>query len=251
MNDQKNTLSQKFLLATSLLSLSLVFSSQLPTMAQEAPQKIASTINITFDPPKENQPQATKGGASRGDRCALDAQAVSQPFTPLLPDTNYGLTTASHPTLLVHIPATSAQSVFLTLQNDKGEEVYQTILPISTQSGVVSLDLPQEAPALETDKNYQWSIALMCDQKLRPDSPVVQGYVKRVAAESTLAKQLASATPIEMAALYGQAGIWYETVATLAELRQAEPENQELVTAWNNLLNSVGLEKVVNAQLMN
>jgi hypothetical protein len=250
MNRQKNTLPQKFLLATSLLSLSLNFSSHLPIMAQEAPQKIASTLNITFDPPKDNQPQATKGGATRGDRCALDEGTVSQPFTLLLPDTNYGLTTASHPTLLVNIPTTSAQSVFLALETENGEEVYQTILPIGTQSGIASLDLPPEAPALETGKNYKWSIALMCDRKLRPDSPIVQGYVKRVEAESALAKQLENATPIEMAALYGQAGIWYETVATLAKLRQAEPDNQQLVTAWNNLLNSVGLKEVANAELM-
>ena len=251
MHKPKNILMPKFLLATSLLTFSLVLMNQLVIQAQDAPKKIVTTFDITFDPPKESQPQATKGGASRGGQCALDSQEIAVPFTALLPASNHGLTVESHPTLLVHIPATSAEYVFLTLQHENEEEPYQTILPIGNhKSGIVSLEIPEEAPALETGKNYKWSFALMCDNKLRPDSPVIEGFIQRVQPETELATQLEGATPLEMAALYGKAGIWYETVATLAQLRQASPQNQELVTAWNNILNSAGLEKVAKAELI-
>jgi hypothetical protein len=90
----------------------------------------------------------------------------------------------------------------------------------------------------------------MCDNKLRPDSPIIAGYIERVQPESELTAQLEGATPVEMAALYGKAGIWYETIATLAQLRKAEPQDRELMNAWNSILNSVGLEKVADARLM-
>ena len=90
----------------------------------------------------------------------------------------------------------------------------------------------------------------MCDNKLRPDSPIVEGYIERVQPEPELTAQLEGATPVEKAALYGKAGIWYETVATLAQLKEAEPQNQELINAWDSILNSVGLEKVSNARLI-
>lgn len=250
MKKQKLSWDKKTLLATSLISCTLVFASQLATQAQNPSSTITTAFNITFDPPNESQPRVTKGGASRGSQCAIDSQEVSQPFTPVLPDTNHGLTTASHPTLLAYIPDTSARSVFLSIQDDNEEEIYQSVLPIGDRSGVISLEIPQEAPALETGKTYKWSFALMCDNKLRPDSPIVEGYIERVQPEPELTAQLEGATPVEMAALYGQAGIWYETVATLAQLKEAEPQNQELINAWDSILNSVGLEKVANARHM-
>lgn len=249
MNQQKHTLLPKSLLVVSL-SLSLISLTQLPIRAEVTSTKTTNnTFNITFEPPNENQPLSTKGGASRGDQCAIDSQE-SLPFIPLLPATNHGLTTAPHPTLLAYIPNTSAQSVFLSIQDENEEEIYQGVLPIGNQSGIVSLDVPQEAPALETGKTYKWSFALMCDNKLRPDSPIIEGYIERVQPKPELAAQLEGATPVEMAALYGKAGIWYETVATLAQLREAEPQNRELIDAWNSILNSVGLEKVADARIM-
>ena len=250
MNNKKYTVLQKSILVSSLVSLSFGMVNLLPVQANDMSNKVASAFNITFDPPNESQPKATKGGASRGSQCAIDSQDTIDPFAPLLPTTNIGLTTATHPTLLVHIPATSAQSIFLTLQDENEDQVYQTILPISNKSGIIGLNIPKEAPALETGKSYKWSFALMCDNKLRPDSPVVQGYVKRVQLQSQLSNQLEEATPLEMAALYGKAGIWYETIATLAQLRQNQPQNNDLETAWNNLLISVGLEEVAKAELV-
>ena len=250
MNQQKYTLLPKSLLVVSLISLSLISLTQLPIQAEvTSTKKTNNTFNITFEPPNEDRPQLTKGGASRGDRCAIDSQE-SLPFIPLLPATNHGLTTTSHPTLLAYIPNTSAQSVFLSIQDENEEEIYQGVLPIGNQSGIISLDVPQEAPALETGKTYKWSFALMCDNKLRPDSPIIEGYIERVQPESELTAQLEGATPVEMAALYGKAGIWYETIATLVQLREAEPQNKELMNAWNSILNSVGLEKVADARLM-
>lgn len=250
MKKLSSILFKKTFLITSLLSCTFVFASQLATQAQDPATKIVTAFNITFDPPDRSQPRTTKGGASRGDQCAIDSQEIVLPFMPLLPTTNHGLTTAAHPTLVAHIPDTSAQSVFLNIQDENEEAIYQNVLPIGDRYGIVGIAVPQEAPALQTGKTYKWSVALMCNNKLRPDSPVIEGYIERIQPESELTAQLEGATPVEMAALYAKAGIWYETVATLAQLREAEPQNQELINAWDSVLDSVGLEKVANAQLM-
>ena len=231
----------KSLPVITLLSCSIV--SSLPTVVQAG-------VGVTFDPPTTNKPVQSSGGASRGDHCAVDAQNTEIPLTPLLPATQQGLTVASHPTFLVYIPPTTAKNAFFALRDKAEEYDYQTILPISERSGVISLQLPQSAPDLEVGKNYQWSLVLMCDEKLRPDSPVAQGYITRIKPEFQLSKKLQAANELESAALYGEAGIWYETVATLAKLKSAQPQDSKVSATWEQFLTSVGLEDVAKAQLV-
>ncbi len=47
---------------------------------------------------------------------------------------------------------------------------------------------------------------------------MIQGQIQRVEMTPSLSDRLKNANPLETAALYGEAGIWYETVATLAQL---------------------------------
>lgn len=243
---------KKYLLFSLLLCSSTAIASYSEVDAQEPANKVANAFDITFEPPKENQPRATRAGASRGNQCAVDSHNVTEPFIPLLPSNDYGLTVASHPTILAHVPDSSAEYIFFTLQDENNEEAYQTILPIGSEPGIISISIPSEAPGLETGKTYKWSFALMCDNKLRPDSPIVEGFVKRVNAEPYLAAKLenSKAETIQKAALYGKAGIWYETISTLAQLRQAQPQDPDLNLAWNNLLNDVGLENIANAEIV-
>ena len=205
---------------------------------------------ITFEPPEADKPAQSSGGASRGNQCPLNAQNTNLPLTPLLPATQQGLTVASHPTLLVYIPPTTATEAFFALRDESEEYDYQTIMPIGDRSGVISLKVPGSAPDLEVGKDYQWSLVLMCDSKLRPDSPIAQGKITRIKPEFQLTEQLKAANEIESAALYGKAGIWYETVATLAKLKTAQPEDNQVSATWEELLTSVGLQDVAKAELV-
>ena len=229
----------KSLPVITLLSCSIV--SSLSTAVQ---------AEITFEPPKTDRPVQSSGGASRGSQCDLDAHNLEIPITPLLPTTQQGFTVASHPTLLVYVPQTTATKALFALRDETEEYDYQTVLPISDRSGVISLQLPQSAPDLEIGKDYQWSLVLMCDNQLRPDSPVAQGYITRVKPEFQLNKQLQVANELESAALYGEAGIWYETVATLAKLKAAKPQDNKVSATWEQFLISVGLQDIAKAQLV-
>ncbi len=57
-------------------------------------------------------------------------------------------------------------------------------------------------------------------------------------------------TKLEQAALYAEAGIWYETIATLAQLKQEQPNNSNLLSVWEEILTSVGLGELAQAEFV-
>ena len=221
-------------------------------LAQENSNSVsARSFKVTFNPPAGDQPQRSTGGASRSiGQCINQAENSDVPLVPLLPTSAKGLTVASHPTVLAYLPGTSAEKVFFSWRDEQNNDHYQAILPIEHQAGIISLTLPEDAPPLEIGKNYQWALAVMCGGKLKPDSPMIQGQIQRVTIESTLSDRLKNADALETAAIYGEAGIWYETIATLAKLQITEPNNPSLTSNWQELLTSVGLEQVATTSLI-
>ena len=120
----------------------------------------------------------------------------------------------------------------------------------SDRAGIVSVTLPNEAPALDLNHEYQWSLILMCDGKLRPDSPVVQGDIMRVAADSNLKDWLAQADLLESAAIYNKAGLGSKTVSSSGKLKCTNTQTHSISYSWKNLLKNVGLEKVAKAEFV-
>ncbi|MGB5710889.1 MAG: DUF928 domain-containing protein, partial [Waterburya sp.] len=219
--------------------------SDLSTMPTQSTQ-----FKVTFDPPAEDMPKRTTGGASRTiSQCVNQLEYGDIPFSALLPASTRGLTAASHPTILAYLPETDAQKVFFSWREENNQDHYQAILPIANRGGIISLNLPENAPPLEVGKNYQWAIAIMCDDRLQPDSPMVQGQVQRVELASAIESRLDNDISLNNAALYGETGLWYEMLATLAQLKTAQPNNQNLALNWSNLLSSVGLAEVAEAPL--
>ena len=205
---------------------------------------------ITFEAPQGTKPKQTVGGASRGEYCPHSATEQDLPLTPLLPVNSRSLTVESHPTMLVYVPETSANTALLSVRDADEDYDYQAMVEIGDGAGIVSVSLPNDAPALEIDREYQWSLILLCDNKLRPDSPVVQGDVMRVATDSYLADKLARADLLESAVLYASEGVWYDTVHSMAQLKTANPKDLTIDSSWQGLLESVGLGDVAKAKLV-
>jgi Domain of Unknown Function (DUF928) len=110
--------------------------------------------------------------------------------------------------------------------------------------------LPTDAPSLEKGKTYKWSFVLMCDNVLRPDSPLVEGQIERTQMNAEAIAQLEKATPLQRAAFYGEAGIWYETLTVLADARHLQPENADLELVWQDFLRSVELGAIASQPLL-
>lgn len=244
MNKFHKILKSTRLLVFLTIELSIILGVNNTLFAETNSNSSNKQKTVTFVPPGELKPKNSVGGASRSSTCNVEADSTVC-LTPLIPNNNLGLTVESHPSFLVYIPKNSrTKTGYFSIRNSNDDDYYQTIISLENKAGIVKITLPSDAPGLKVDKDYKWSLAMMSDRLLKPDTPFIQGYVKRVDSEAQLQEQLAAATPLEKAYLYGKAGLWYETVATLASLREVSPNDANIRMQWQELLNSVGLEKV-------
>jgi len=215
-------------LTLSVLAFSLSLTAPSPIFAQ------------TYVPPDRGLPGRREGGGTRGI-------CLAQPtLTALMPPTNFGRTTRADPTLYWYIPQNRAGAAEFELLNEKEETVYKTQVPLSHQSGVIQITLPSANPVavLEVGKTYHWYFSLVCDPQDRSGDVITEGWIERSAPDATLTHRLDKATGGDRAALYAEAGIWYDALDTLAELRTLSPNDPTVVRSWNNLLTSVGLNKI-------
>lgn len=217
---------------------------------------------ITFNPPRRGAPPATIGLGSRGD-CLENRQDTLRVLAPnadiaALPgSSSLGLTTEAYPSLFVYVPAyqTSAQGLSLRLMQvasgDREVELYHQTFALPSTAGIVQLQpAPSQIPALQIGQQYHWYVSMVCSSVDQSGNPVIEGWTERISPDQTLSAQLHGATPLDKAMLYGQAGIWQDTLTTLAELRRAYPNDPTLRDNWRELLQSVGLGAIANAPLL-
>lgn len=107
-------------------------------------------------------------------------------------------------------------------KNNNG--IYQTTFALKGTPGIINFSLPLTAPPLEIGKDYQWSFAMICKPEDRLQDRVVRGWLRRTKPKPALMSQLKEAVPQERIALYAAAGIWYDELTTLYELRRSQPD---------------------------
>lgn len=209
-------------------------------------------ISLKFKVPKRGAPSSTAGGASRG-ACLLDNKAAgSKNLTSLMPPTKLGLTWAERPSFFVYVPQSSARTAgFLLLSDDDTEIVYETTIVLPSQAGVLRFDLPADAPPIQVGKQYHWFMTTLCDTTTGlSGSPTVEGWLERSTPDAALRKTMQKTLLSDRPALYAEAGIWYETLATLADLQRQAPQNSKFRKDWQALLQSVGLEAIATEPLL-
>lgn len=198
---------------------------------------------VNFKPPKVDAPENRRGGATRSDDCKLSKKTIKA----LLPANNLGLTVEKYPTFFIYIPPASSRLVEFELrEGSKNQVVYKTRFVAPNNPGVISFSLPKNKSVepLEVGKNYRWFFSVICNPEDRAEDIFVQGWVQRIEPSATLVSQLEKAPPRDRPNIYAEAGIWHETLATLAELRYSNPQDVTLVNDWKELLKSVGLSDV-------
>lgn len=230
------------------LTLSLsVFSAAAQVQAQLQPVAKTWQISQAFKPPERGTPTTTIGGASRGSACLKEKKALKG----LIPENKLGLTFAEHPTFYWSVPLTTVKTAQLTLFTGQGKKVlYETNLTIPNKAGIISFTLPADAPPLEVGKTYHWYLSLICDDSDYSNNPRVEGWVERTKPESPLMEKLAKADLQKLPTLYAEAGIWYEALDSLVQLRRTQPNDLKTRLDWKQFLNSVGLNAIANEPLI-
>ena len=202
---------------------------------------------LAFVPPNWGAPGNRQGGATRGG-CASGNKSL----TALVPATNLGMTTAEYPELYFYIPKTSAQTLELALSDENEREIYKTAVAPNRTPGIVKISFAdfKDLPPLKSQKKYHWYVSLICDSSDRSADISVDGWVQRIQPDPMLASELQRSTAKESVSLYAVNGIWYDTVAALAQTRQSSPTSSLLAKDWKDLLTSVGLEGIASEPLV-
>ncbi|MDY6939594.1 MAG: DUF928 domain-containing protein [Cyanobacteriota bacterium] len=207
------------------------------TPDESAPRNSASggvRGGVEFSTPDESAPRTSASGGVRGNELPA--------LTPLLPPTQYGQTVSARPTFYVYVPPTASKQVFFSIQDDRGNPLYHTMLEISGEGGTIGVTLPENGPELAVGTNYLWAFApIEPDGILRPDNFSVIGWVQRTEASVNIEDP---SNPVKVATAYGASGLWYDTLEVLASAQLERPGDETLKGEWNDLLEQVGLESV-------
>ncbi len=219
-----------------------------PPADNAAPQRTTggASRRVIFTAPEESMLEQLNSESTRGNTYGSSGAIAlaSQSMLAILPESFYGTTLEERPTILAYVPASTAQTAVFSLKDEAKNLHYQMSVPVSSEGGLVKIQLPEAAPALEVGKSYQWYLALQLDGELTPASPFVDGWVKRIEPSAAVANALTQGNQLANIELLGAQGIWYDTAAQLAALHLAQPTNPEIAQHWDELLESVGLSEI-------
>ncbi len=230
------------------------------------------TRAVEFTPPDRGTPGALEPGGTRA-RAPFEApfpieeglgstrgctvtNGDDREFAALVPDTpeTIGVTTQEYPTVYAYVPETDGKvEVEFTLSDKDYNDLYTLSFEVDSRGEIIPFQLPRSVnlPPLPTQEPYLWSVTLICNPADPAANSFVEGWIGRFQPTETFVSDLSSGSGLTKAALYADAGVWYEAIDTLAQLRQANPNNAAVQEQWENLLRSVGLEDYADAPLRN
>lgn len=221
----------RFLIAALALALAWI-----PTASAESKQGTdVSAAPPLYQLPKVGKPTGRVGGGRRGDVAALPAVYA------LVPD-HVGYSASSQPVLYWYMSEQAKGDVLfeLTLIDEKSvDPLIDRRFTAPRKPGLQRVDLSTLGVRLEPGQEYQWSISLVPDPKDRSKDLVATGWIEVVPPPDGMADRLAAAGPGGAAAVYGEAGLWYDTLdATMAQADRGDAQAQGQLAG---LLKQVGL----------
>lgn len=219
-------------------------STLLPAIAE--PNRVKT--NFRYQPPRRGIPRSTQGTGSRG--CP---QSMAIGLNLLVPVDHTAETVSGRPTFVWQVAQVPSEAVeFALVEDGVAEPVFVQQVQIQS-SGIVQLQLPPSAPELTPGKEYRWSVSLVCNPNRRSSDVFAQGWIQRVAAPAQLKQQLAaigredSADALrQRAAIYANAGLWYDAIAMLSTAQDAAPGNSSIREDLTALLDQAGLMQIAS-----
>lgn len=190
-------------------------------------------------PTKQQARAGARGTYSQGKK----------PLTALVPANEVALTVAKHPTFFFYVPQTPTQAEFV-LWDENNDVFYKSTFTVTGSPGIVSLNLPADRPPLEVGKEYHWKFSMILNPQKRSIDLAVEGWTQRIEPSQTLVNELEKATPQAAPAIYAAAGIWHETLTSLAELRRSSANDSMLVNDWAALLESIEIDEIAQEPLV-
>lgn len=197
-------------------------------------------------------PTRTQSGATRGDLvCPLTESTL--PLVAVVPRDTFGVTLKSHPTFVFHLPTITTGAtpppVEFVIRDLDDNDIYKARFTTTGEGGIASITLPENSgvKGLELNKDYRWSVAVICQMNDRGRDLVTEGLIQRIPVLPELAPSVMSGkSAIEQAELLRNASIWYDAVALMVETQRTNPS----LSQWGGLLQAVGLRDFVNQPIL-
>ncbi len=208
-----------------------------------------SKINFSLPiPPSRGIPLGRHtGGGSRG---FCQNQQNLMALVPLNNQPVWGKTISTHPEFLFYLPQGSV--IEFVLQDEQDNYIHYTNLQVSSDSeGIVSIPIPKTAKPLEPNKNYQWTLSVSCKNNNSDAFLYVKGSIEKADLQAGIKPQLEQADELEKAVIYAREGIWYDLIATLAQLRRDNPNDKQINIMWTELLEQVNLTEISSQPILN
>ncbi|AFY74532.1 protein of unknown function (DUF928) [Synechococcus sp. PCC 7502] len=174
-------------------------------------------------------PQNSLGGTTRSDSCKSNCPIV------LVPADTIPLTASAKPSFLFYVPSMKEGKALFQLFDQQDDKVFQTTFDLTATGGIVQFNLPNDAPNLETGKNYQWRVVIRNTEGTNE----LKGFVRRVSLSAKVNSQP------QTAETYAQEGIWLDMLKTLVDDKAPEATVQ-----MRELLKSVKFEAIANQPLL-
>ena len=165
-------------------------------------------------------------------------------------DSGIDTTISSHPMVFAYIPQAESEGANIqaqfTLEDEIGNtQIHNVIFDLPNQAGIVGIQIPSSAQALEQDKNYIWQLAIRCEPGERSEDVTIDRWITRISAPAGLPTDAQ-----EMAIEFANQGFWQDAVSTLALLRYPNRSGASVETDWSDLLTSAGLPEFASAPIV-
>ena len=221
-----------------------------PLQALGLTQAANASENSVYKPPIRPRPTSrTNGTGSRG--CNRPNQPVS--LNLLVPEGHIGQTVSARPTFLWAMTNANAARFTLVEQGVPTplvDKIVQAPEMKTSGSGIMALEIPADAPELSLDKEYRWTVSVLCNPN-RPSDAVsfTQSFVVRVVPSAEVQSRLQAAkTSQERARIYADAGYWYDALTEFSKAASTDPAaKQEMLS----LLEQVGLKDAASTVTSN
>lgn len=217
----------------------------LPSLLNSMRLAPAHAQAVRYTPPKRPGFKRSDGTGTREGPLRLCGKGSIASFTALAPADHPGETISARPNLFWYL--SSRQTVELKLMESgvRNPVFVQTVRV--DKPGIVSLQLPNTAPELRIEKDYRWSIAVMCEDGTKDALTVAA--IRRVVPTPALKQQLAIAkSDRELAQVYAAQGLWYDALLLLSKAVAADPTNRSHRDRLLSLLDQAGFTKITNQE---
>jgi Domain of Unknown Function (DUF928) len=187
-----------------------------------------------YKPPPRGAPGGRVGGASRGTYKPAAPLPTIELFAP---GDQAGLTASPTPSLYFIVSGPVIWPTQFTISAPmQPVPVVEVNIPPPSAAGVYGIRVADYGVRLEPGIIYTWSVSAILDPNARSRDIGASASLLLGAPDAVLENAVRTAPPARRAALYAQAGFWYDAAAAAAE---AAPFDRR--AALDALVNEVGL----------